>query len=291
MIVPVLRSHQGRHSSKCQGCGNQGSCLFPGDLPEELKKSEYTHSYPYCKCIERSGIGIVTLPWLVRVLVKIYDDCNTCHYEEQNHDPPVARVTVEVPQEPCQTKQQRKKKIGVARLVILHVFRHIVNCTSARFVNELYAGDPVAADRPSITLNIILPAAEVPHEVPEIHESELVTEHKLQVLAEGGNTKGGALPALRIGNLYRFAAGSGITFINLPVIGLIAPHSGKQGHESFVIFPYSLTVGDPIFPVDGVICGFSLSVVCNRSVIVRPVEERTLSVLLTVQVIEQGKRI
>src|SRR5512133_2192046 len=118
-----------------------------------------------------------------------------------------------MPQEPYKSEQQGKKKIGVSRLVVLHVFRHIVYCACARFVKEFYAGYPVAVHGSAVALDIVLPSAEVPHEVSEIHESELVPEHVSEVLSKSGNAKGGALAALGISDLYRFAAGAHIPLI------------------------------------------------------------------------------
>ena len=54
-------------------------------------------------------------------------------------------------------------------------------------------------------------------------------------------------------------------------------------------FLYRLTVGDLVLAVDRIICRFAFYVIRHRSVVIRPVKERTLSVLLAVKIIEQGE--
>ena len=56
--------------------------------------------------------------------------------------------------------------------------RHHALITDQNIIYKRNTRDPVTITEISMSLNIILTPGEVPHEVPEIHVPELVTEHE-----------------------------------------------------------------------------------------------------------------
>ena len=77
-----------------------------------------------------------------------------------------------------------EKIIGISSLILLQIFRQPVLVSETGFIYEFYSTDPVPVNSIPITLNIILPAGKVPHEISEIHEAKLVPEKISQILSE-----------------------------------------------------------------------------------------------------------
>ena len=67
-------------------------------------------------------------------------------------------------------------------LVVLQVIGQLALVTQTGIVEEGDAGNPVAVLQLAVALYLILPAAEVPHEVAPVHEVALVAEEELDVL-------------------------------------------------------------------------------------------------------------
>ena len=91
MVVPCLRSHLYRNEQTGytdDGCNN-GFVSFEATC-ECLDDGCNAHTAPYCKGIERTGIGIVALTWLHRCLVEVEHDGKTGHEEEEQHYPELA---------------------------------------------------------------------------------------------------------------------------------------------------------------------------------------------------------
>ena len=61
---------------------------------------------------------------------------------------------------------------------------HILLRTHQNFVDKRNTGNPVPIQHLAITLNVVLTAGEVPHEVAPIHEIQLIREEELQVFRE-----------------------------------------------------------------------------------------------------------
>ena len=57
--------------------------------------------------------------------------------------------------------------------------------SEVHLVYEGNTGDPVPFGRTTKSLNIVLPACKIPHEIPDIHMPYLVAEEIFQVLSEG----------------------------------------------------------------------------------------------------------
>ncbi len=192
-----------------------------------------------------------------------------------------------MPQETCQPEKQGQQVICVARRIITHIFRHPFYRSGAGCIQEIKPCDPVSVDRPSYALHIILPSAEVPHEVPEIHESQLITEHEREVLTKGRHPQRCCLAGLWISYPHRLPFRANILFILPYMIRRITPHPRENSHKPLVIHPVRFTVGNYI-PVTGrIVCGFALYIIGYRSIVVSPVEKRAPAILLTVKIIKQ----
>ncbi len=75
------------------------------------------------------------------------------------------------------------------------------------------------------------------------------------------------------------------------MIRRVTPHPRKDGREPFIILTGGLAVGDNVFAVCRIIGWPALYIIGNRCIIVGAVEERTLAILLTIKIIEQGEGI
>ena len=89
MIVPVLRSHLYRHKQGHQG--HSSSCYRLGTLGLErlryaVNQCQHAKADPYAERVERACVRIVTLTRLVRSLVQIHHDSQTCQQEQQRGD-------------------------------------------------------------------------------------------------------------------------------------------------------------------------------------------------------------
>ncbi len=85
-----------------------------------------------------------------------------------------------------QAQQERNKIIGIPSLVVAQVVRQFLLVADARFIEKVDAADPVAGSGvPCVqTLFAVLPAGEVPHEVPPIHPTQLVFPEEFKVVAK-----------------------------------------------------------------------------------------------------------
>ena len=68
--------------------------------------------------------------------------------------------------------------------VVDNIAWHIVLRTHQHGIDGLDTGDPVTILYLSMSLNIILPAGEVPQEVTPVHEVQLIGEEETQVLGK-----------------------------------------------------------------------------------------------------------
>src|SRR5574344_404366 len=66
--------------------------------------------------------------------------------------------------------------------IISQVFRHQILITCQVFINRFESRYPIAMLYFSTALQVVLASYEVPHEVPPVHEVELIGEEELEVL-------------------------------------------------------------------------------------------------------------
>ena len=68
--------------------------------------------------------------------------------------------------------------------IVHNIERHIFLRTYQDFVNKWNTGNPVAVQHLAVSLDVVLTAGEVPHEVAPVHKVQLVREEKPQVFRE-----------------------------------------------------------------------------------------------------------
>ena len=113
-------------------------------------------------------------------------------------------------------------------LVLADGSRHMILIAYEYLVDELDAGDPIAAVNLSITLNIALATREVPKEVTPIHEVDLITQEILQVFGESGNGDGLAIDT----NLLTLEVTP--LLVTLDMITLLGIHAWEE--RSVIVF-------------------------------------------------------
>ena len=89
MIIPVLSTHKSRNSKTQKTdyrCRRSLSLTFQ-QLVSQREEAGRAKSYPDTEEIERTRIGIISLPHLIWRLVEIQHNGNTCHEEHQEIKP------------------------------------------------------------------------------------------------------------------------------------------------------------------------------------------------------------
>ena len=69
--------------------------------------------------------------------------------------------------------------------IVGDIIRHVLLRAYQLLINKLDAGNPIPVRHLAMSLDIVLPAGEVPHEISPIHEIQLVRDKETQVLAKG----------------------------------------------------------------------------------------------------------
>ena len=175
MIVPVLLSHETRYRHEAEHRGHSRRHdtrhLNPCQPIDDLENAE---AYPDGESVERTGVGIVALARLKRVLIEIEHDGETRHEEEQHHDPEIPLMPPGVEEEACQAQQEREHEIGVVALVVLQAVGHERLVAEHPVVDDGNARNPVAMRKLAVALDVVLTAAEIPKEIAQVHEVDLI---------------------------------------------------------------------------------------------------------------------
>ena len=155
----------------------------------------------------------------------------------------------------------------------------------------------------TIALDVVLTSGEVPHEVAHVHVVNLVAEEELEVLEEGRDTDSG-LGTVVVGHhgiTPLYAAQQTLVGCSMAVV--VAVHAGEEHvHLVFVFlviaydFILVLLVGRGLLLalIDGsslLALGRTVLIIGYGGVIDRTIEEGTLTVLLTSQVLAEGEDI
>ena len=105
VVIPVLLRHESRHSETEQGNNRSCSNAYLPRLPvrpglpltdhvlDQGIKCKHSQSRPDRERIEGAGICIIPLAHLIRRLVQIYHNGDSCHEEQQESQPSPALVT------------------------------------------------------------------------------------------------------------------------------------------------------------------------------------------------------
>ena len=166
-------------------------------------------------------------------------------------------------------------------------------------VNKRNTGDPVTFGNIPIGLQIILSAGKIPHEITPVHEVHLIREEELQVFSERRAIIGFLLSTVFITNTFSFDIRP--LFISLHMASLRRIHTREEHAELRHILIGRFIARDHIMiflafhfrrrSILGMSLFFnrdahiSFHTQFNRSIIGLSVEQRSVSVLLTVQVI------
>ena len=135
--------------------------------------------------IERAGISIVALTRLVGRLVQIDHDGESRHEEEEEYHPELAYAATSAPGLPEQAddaEQEGQTIEDVVALIVLQLVGQLALIAQSGVVEPFDAADPVAMFHFAITLDIVLTAYEVPHEVAPVHPVALIADEEFQVL-------------------------------------------------------------------------------------------------------------
>ena len=186
MIVPVLATHQHRHD-KAQGHGQCGSGHAVGFLQQLFKpvlKRQDTQSDPEAEYIEGTRVRVVALAHLIRRLVQVDYDGQAGKQEKQACDPAVARVVAELEEEADQAEEQGQEEIVVLAPVVDDEVRTLALVAQPQPVEEADATLPIAFGQVAgilATMQVVLPAHEIPQEIADIHLIDLIVEEEIQV--------------------------------------------------------------------------------------------------------------
>ena len=172
-------------------------------------------------------------------------------------------------------------------------------------INERDTAYPIAFRQVAVGLQIVLPSCEVPHEVAPIHEVHLVAEEESQVLAEGGAILCLLLSAVVIA--HAFALHLCPLFVCLHMARLRGVHAREEHHElvhedigSLVSGYYIAVFLSLHFRCGSILCmplflhgntHITFHLQFHGGVVGLSVEERTVAVLLTVEVVFQREDI
>ena len=152
---------------------------------DELRQSGHAHADPDGKGIERACIGIVAFAGLHGRLVQVEHDGDAGHEEQEEHYPELLDAPaspVGLPDEADDAKQQWQAVEHVVALVFLELGGQVFLVADEPVVYEGDARYPVAVFNLPVSLDVVLPSGEVPHEVSPVHPVELVREEELDVL-------------------------------------------------------------------------------------------------------------
>ena len=148
MVVPGLRCHLYRNEQcyYCNDSSDKGAVEFQS-LLEVVNDSSNTHTTPDSEGVERTGVSIVALTRLHRRLVKIYNDSETRHEEQEEYYPELsyaALTAICLPEKTQQTEYQRQTVEDVMSLIVLQVVGKQVLTAKTCVVDERESCNPVA---------------------------------------------------------------------------------------------------------------------------------------------------
>ena len=280
----------------------------------EAPQSGNTHADPNAERIERTGVGIVSLTRLVGGLVQVEHDGDTRHEEQEEYHPELldaATAAVGLPQQSDDTHEQRQHVEHVVSLVALaQVIGQQALVAQAGIVDERDARNPVAVGDFAHALEVVLATGKVPHEVAPVHVIQLVIykeaqvlHHRrleLQLLAAGIAVGVELCGRLDLGALH--AQPLDILFLVLIVV------DAREQHVLLGAVAVGL-LGTQILVTVGLVGGFlHLGGILRRAVLDgglqgavaaglvhdvavqrAAIEQRGLAILLTAQVLGQGK--
>ena len=316
MVIPVLRCHLRRHEQADEACTNSHNSLALFALQravDPINNRQHTQTDPDTEGIERSRVRVITLARLIRCLVEVNNDSQTRQEEQQERQREILPAyfftlfiaLAALPNDTDETQDERQEIIHVMSLVLFEFGRQFGLIAEHGVINKRNTGDPVSFGNLAVRLQVILTTREVPHEVPPVHEIHLVAEEETEVLRKSRTILRLLLAAVLITNTLAFDIRP--LFVCLYMASLRRIHTREEHAELRHIFVRRLISGDNImvlltlfFRSRSILrvalflyrhAHIPLDAQLNRRIISLAVEQRTVAVLLTVQIILQTEHI
>ena len=163
------------------------------------------------------------------ILVDVDNDGQSRHQKQEKDNPKLLNASLSatktLPQESDETEQKRQSVIHVVPFVLLQYVGQQRLIAQTQVVEQWDARYPVAVFKFSLSLNVVLPAAEVPHEVAPIHKVALIGEEEAKVFPLGWHFHAYVFATI----VVRHHVPIDVPHPCLVGIGLLrVPHAGKE---------------------------------------------------------------
>ena len=191
VVIPVLQPHLQRYKQRrAPHDGTDQQPMTPQQRTCPLAECRHAHAAPNGKCIKRACIGVVALTGFNGCLVQIDHNGQPRHEEKKGHHPELllAPTTAsQLPRHAQKAQKQGQSIIDVVAAVLPQAVGQQVLVAQQPVVYPAEARQPVAVLGFTEALHVVLPPAEVPHEVAPIHPVALIGEEEAQVLPRRGH--------------------------------------------------------------------------------------------------------
>ena len=308
VVVPVLRSHLHghQHARHADHRGHHG--IVKLDAAQPVDDGGHTHAHPYGEGIERTGVSIVTLAGLRGHLVEVNHDGDARHEEQEEHHPELLAALAaaeSLPEETQQSQQQRQGIIDIVTLVCFQVVGQLALVAQTGIVDKRNTCNPVAVLGLAHALDVILASAEVPHEVAPVHEAQLIGGEETEIVNLSRNLQ---LLHLAVARVVIYNIIMQLTQPRLILRSLAAVPDAREQHILSIDIVSLAThllvnirlVGRPLLLA--LVDVLTLRALRNKAVGVlgvglplqlrvegRAVEQRLLAILVTGQIVTDGK--
>ena len=282
VVVPILRRHlDGHKHSQASNRASHHRCknfLLAAEVFEDIPQRKHAQSAPNTERIERTRVCIVSLTGLVRSLIEVNHNCNASHQEKHKDHETIAPVIIATYKNAQQSQQQRQQIIHIASVILGVTVRQVNAACALDAVYPVDARNPVAIDITTrAILHVGLSSGKIPHEIAEVHVSELISEEEPQILPERWT----------VVNIVQTTP----LLVNLDMIF----GSGIHPREEALILLVVLVLGRRLldFQVLAIVGDISVFVFAAHHVSreVRAVEKRVVAILFAVQVTQEAETV
>jgi len=188
VVVPVLACHECRYGQEEQGGKPSSGTPRQSQTAQKGAQPAHEHGGPEgdedAEGVEAEDVGIVALARFVGGVVEVEGEDDTAH-EEEGEDGPEGAAVGEEEVESEQAQQQGQEEVGVVGAGVEAGGRP-GSGADQKAVDEGYAGDELAVWGRAVALAVVVAAAEVPHQIAEVHIGELVGAVVAQIAHQGG---------------------------------------------------------------------------------------------------------
>ena len=266
---------------------------------EQIDDSCHTYAAPDGVSIERTCVGIIAFAWLYRRLVQINNYGKPRHKEEKGHHPELtdAAFTAKcLPEQADEAQQQRHTVEHIMTFVGLQFVRKHILIAQPCIVKRLNTCYPVAVFQLAVTLYIVLPSGEIPHEITPVHEVTLIGKEEPDVVNLRRHLHRHLLSTSVIGNLCALNAAHPRLIVLcvrlivhareqhiLGVFVLILVRNNKVRVFLILCFLFLSAVNRRTFRHFG-LAYIAISLQCYLRSVGLPVQQGAVSILVTAQV-------